>query len=222
MAFAEWLAHFKTKSQKEEEEAKEKRALRSMWQQEKLAAALDDEPDEIPEDVFEMAVSSITKEDDIVSEPLAQIYERQEKWGAAADMYRKLALEISGKKHLFCVPRRCGQEAIDMITLIVILIILACTVLAFFILVQAPKGGGLTGNFGTLSTQVMGVKQSTDIMEKGTWSAMGVIAALCIITVMFIDKPARVEQPGKGKAQSGAPAASQQQAPAGAPAAPKK
>ncbi len=109
-----------------------------------------------------------------------------------------------------------------MISLIVILILLACAVLAFFILVQAPKGGGLTGNFGTLSTQVMGVKQSTDIMEKGTWSAMGVIAALCIITVMFIDKPARVEQPGKGKAQSGAPA-SQQAAPANKPAAgPKK
>ncbi len=109
-----------------------------------------------------------------------------------------------------------------MITLITIIIILACAVLAFFILVQAPKGGGLTGNFGSLSTQVMGVKQSTDIMEKGTWSAMGVIAALCVITVMFIDKPARVEAPAKGKAQSGAPA-SQQQAPAGAAApAPKK
>lgn len=106
-----------------------------------------------------------------------------------------------------------------MITLITVLIFIACIVLAFFILIQAPKGGGLTGNFGTLSTQVMGVKQSTDVMEKGTWSAMGIIAALCIIAVMFIDKPARVEQPGQGKAKasSSAPAQQGQAAPAAAP-----
>src|SRR5215216_5802340 len=105
-----------------------------------------------------------------------------------------------------------------MITLVTIIIILVSVVLAFFILIQAPKGGGLTGNFGSLSTQVMGVKQSTDVMEKGTWSAMGIIAALCIITVMFIDKPARVEQPSKAKAQSSAPTSSAPATPAPAPA----
>ena len=89
-----------------------------------------------------------------------------------------------------------------MINLITIIIILACFVLAFFILIQAPKGGGLTGNFGSLSTQVMGVKQSTDIMEKGAWSAMGIIAALCIITVMFIDKPANTLAPAGGKSKT--------------------
>ena len=102
-----------------------------------------------------------------------------------------------------------------MIPVITILIILACIVLAFFILVQAPKGGGLTGNFGTMSTQVMGVKQSTDVMEKGTWGAMGVLAALCIITVLFIDKPVRENTaPAKEKAKSSAPAATTPAAPA--------
>src|ERR1043165_8438577 len=110
-----------------------------------------------------------------------------------------------------------------MISLITILIILACGVLAFFILIQAPKGGGLTGNFGSLSTQVMGVKQSTDVMEKGTWSAMGIIAALCIITVMFIAKPAKVEGPSQGKGKPAASAPATQQPAQGAPApAPKK
>jgi preprotein translocase subunit SecG len=110
-----------------------------------------------------------------------------------------------------------------MIPILTILIILSCIVLAFFILVQAPKGGGLTGNFGTMSTQVMGVKQSTDVMEKGTWSAMGVLAALCIITVLFIDKPTRETQaaPSKEKAKSSAPAATSPTAP-GTPPAPKK
>ena len=103
-----------------------------------------------------------------------------------------------------------------MISLLTILIILASVVLAFFILVQAPKGGGLTGNFGSISTQVMGVKQSTDIMEKGTWSAMGIIAALCVVSVLFLAKPARVnEQPScKEKAKSSAPAKAQPATPA--------
>ncbi len=113
MSFAEWLAHFKVKSQKEQEEAQGKRALRSMWQQEKLAAALEDEPDEIPEDVFEMAVSSITKEDDLVSESLAQIYERQEKWGAAAEMYRKLALKYPTKSTYFAGRAQAAKKRLS-------------------------------------------------------------------------------------------------------------
>jgi len=105
-----------------------------------------------------------------------------------------------------------------MVILITILIILACFALAFFILIQAPKGGGLTGNFGSLSTQVMGVKQSTNVMEKGAWTAMGIIAGLCIVTVLFIDKPVATQQ-NSGKASSSQPAAPAQPAPA-APAAP--
>jgi len=105
-----------------------------------------------------------------------------------------------------------------MISLITVVIILACIVLAFFILIQAPKGGGLTGNFGSMSSQVMGVKQSTDVMEKGTWSAMGIIAALCIISVLFLEKPPRESAPAtpaKEKASSSAPASTQPAVPAG-------
>lgn len=76
-----------------------------------------------------------------------------------------------------------------MISLITILILLACVVLAFFILVQNPKGGGLQGSFGSMSSQVMGVKQSSDVMEKGTWTVMGVIGGLCLVSVMFFQKP---------------------------------
>lgn len=100
-----------------------------------------------------------------------------------------------------------------MVTLIAILIILACVVLGFFILVQNPKGGGLTGTFGSVSSQVMGVKQSGDVMEKGTWTTMGVIAALAIVSVMFFESPAdRAQQ--NAPQNTGAPAQQQQQAPA--------
>lgn len=103
-----------------------------------------------------------------------------------------------------------------MILLITVVILIAAVVMAFFILIQAPKGGGLTGNFGSLSTQVMGVKQSTNVMEKGTWATMAIIAALSLLSVMFIDKAPR-PQKQTAPAQQSAPA---QQAPAPAPAAP--
>ncbi|XZF15297.1 preprotein translocase subunit SecG [Chitinophagaceae bacterium MMS25-I14] len=106
-----------------------------------------------------------------------------------------------------------------MISVITVLILLACVVLAFFILIQNPKGGGLSGSFGSIGSQVMGVKQSTDVMEKGTWTAMGVIAALCIVSVMFFVKPARQEAPAKQQKQTtqqpAANGGAQQQQPAG-------
>lgn len=81
-----------------------------------------------------------------------------------------------------------------MVTLIAILIMVACVILAFFILVQSPKGGGLTGAFGSVSSQVMGVKQSGDVMEKGTWTTMAVIAGLAIVSVMFFNAPEANQQ----------------------------
>ncbi len=93
-----------------------------------------------------------------------------------------------------------------MIPLITILILLACVILAFFILIQNPKGGGLTGTFGSMSSQVMGVKQSTDVMEKGTWTMISVIGGLCIISVMFFQKPQGGDN-GKASQAKSAPAA---------------
>ena len=73
-----------------------------------------------------------------------------------------------------------------MTTLFIILIVLASAVLALVVLVQNPKGGGLAGSIGGFSNQFMGVKQTTDVLEKGTWLFAGVIALLCLFSVMFI------------------------------------
>ena len=56
-----------------------------------------------------------------------------------------------------------------MAFLLFILIVVTCAALAFFVLIQNPKGGGLAGSFGGLGNQMMGAKQSTDVVEKGTW-----------------------------------------------------
>jgi tetratricopeptide (TPR) repeat protein len=101
MSFTEWLLHFRTTSQKEKEEGEAQRALKAMWQKEKLAEAMGEENDEIPENVFEMAVTSIAKEDGLASESLANIYHKQGKYEQALDMYRKLSLRNPQKNAYF-------------------------------------------------------------------------------------------------------------------------
>jgi preprotein translocase subunit SecG len=66
-----------------------------------------------------------------------------------------------------------------------ILLIAVCAILGFFVLIQNPKGGGLSGSFGGLGQQMMGVQQSTDTVEKGTWILATLMALLCIATVAF-------------------------------------
>ncbi|MFZ9472670.1 MAG: preprotein translocase subunit SecG [Sediminibacterium sp.] len=73
-----------------------------------------------------------------------------------------------------------------MITLFIILIIAACIGLGFMVLIQNPKGGGLNANVGGLSNNFMGVKQTTDVLEKGTWIFASVIAILAITSTMFL------------------------------------
>ena len=65
-----------------------------------------------------------------------------------------------------------------MFTLCVVLIILASIVLAFVVLIQNSKGGGLASNFAS-SNQVMGVRKTADVLEKTTWGLAAGIMILC-------------------------------------------
>ena len=70
--------------------------------------------------------------------------------------------------------------------LFLVLIILASVAIALFILVQNPKGGGLSGTFAGFNSQFMGVKQTTDVLEKGTWILAVIIGILCLCSAFFI------------------------------------
>ena len=74
-----------------------------------------------------------------------------------------------------------------MTIIFVILIILASFILGLFVLIQNPKGGGLAGNIAGFSTQFMGVKQTTDVLEKGTWIFAAVVAVLCLLSTFFLN-----------------------------------
>ena len=68
------------------------------------------------------------------------------------------------------------------------LIILASVILGLIILIQNPKGGGLSSSFGGIGNQLMGVKQTTDVLEKGTWLFAGIVGILCLTSSVFIPK----------------------------------
>src|SRR5271155_4686419 len=100
----------------------------------------------------------------------------------------------------------------------VILIVLACVILGGIILIQNPKGGGLAGNVGGFSNQLMGVKQTTDALEKGTWVMAVVVGLLCLFSTVFIGR--NVSSTGAHVLDNVKPTATQQQSPAGGSALP--
>ena len=66
-----------------------------------------------------------------------------------------------------------------MYIFVVGLIIVVCIILILIILVQNSKGGGLASNFSG-SNQIMGVRKTTDFLEKATWV---LASALLILSV---------------------------------------
>jgi len=81
-----------------------------------------------------------------------------------------------------------------MVILFVIVIVIACVFLGLIILVQNPKGGGLAGTVGGFSNQLMGVKQTTDVLEKGTWVLAVVVSLLCLFSVTFVPKAGNTQR----------------------------
>lgn len=90
--------------------------------------------------------------------------------------------------------------------LFLILIILVSIVISFFILIQNPKGGGLSGSIAGFSTQFMGVKQTTDVLEKGTWVLAIIIALLSLFSAAFFNSSASDAPPTLRPNQSTVPA----------------
>lgn len=70
-------------------------------------------------------------------------------------------------------------------TLCIILILVASVLIILAVLVQSPKSG-MAANFGA-SNQVMGVRQTTDFLEKFTWVMAGAIVVLSLIATITMD-----------------------------------
>jgi len=69
--------------------------------------------------------------------------------------------------------------------LISVLVVIVCVLMVLIVLVQNSKGGGLASNFQS-SNQFMGVRKTTDFLEKSTWTlavAMMVFSVIGSITI---------------------------------------
>lgn len=68
-----------------------------------------------------------------------------------------------------------------MYTLLIVFIIIASLLMIGIVLIQESKGGGLASNFSS-SNSIMGVRKTTDVVEKTTWGlaiAMVVLSVFC-------------------------------------------
>ena len=64
-------------------------------------------------------------------------------------------------------------------TLFVVLIVLVSILMVLIVLIQESKGGGLASNFSSTNS-IMGVRKTTDIVEKITW---GLAVLMVVISV---------------------------------------
>ncbi|MCD8262964.1 MAG: preprotein translocase subunit SecG [Tannerellaceae bacterium] len=74
-----------------------------------------------------------------------------------------------------------------------ILILIASILLILIVLIQNSKGGGLASGFSS-SNQIMGVRKTTDFLEKATWSLAGTVIVLSIVITAFIPRTQQASQ----------------------------
>ncbi|MDR0865962.1 MAG: preprotein translocase subunit SecG [Candidatus Symbiothrix sp.] len=76
-----------------------------------------------------------------------------------------------------------------MYIFISILIVIASLFLILIVVIQNSKGGGLAAGFAS-SNQVMGVRKTTDFLEKATWWLAGIVVVLSVFATVFLPRHA--------------------------------
>lgn len=72
-----------------------------------------------------------------------------------------------------------------MYVFISILILIASILLILIVLIQNSKGGGLASGFSS-SNQIMGVRKTTDFIEKLTWGLAGFMVVISVACAYVI------------------------------------
>lgn len=79
-----------------------------------------------------------------------------------------------------------------MYSLLVILVVLASVLMCLIVLVQESKGGGLASSFSE-NNAMLGVRKTTDVVEKITWGLAIAMVVFSILSVAFMGS-GRVQQ----------------------------
>lgn len=74
-----------------------------------------------------------------------------------------------------------------MFTAVLVLIVILAILLILLVLIQNSKGG-LGAAMGSASSQIIGVKKTTDILEKFTWGLAISIMILCLASNFVLEK----------------------------------
>ncbi len=74
-----------------------------------------------------------------------------------------------------------------------ILILIVAILLILIVIVQNSKGGGLAAGFGE-SNKYMGVRKTTDFLEKATWTLAGALVVLSIASSFFVKPQVQAKQ----------------------------
>ena len=80
-----------------------------------------------------------------------------------------------------------------MYTFIIVIVFIVCAMLILLVLVQNSKGGGLTSSFSS-SNQVMGVRRTTDFLEKATWILAIALVVLSITSTAFLPRQGELKK----------------------------
>ena len=80
-----------------------------------------------------------------------------------------------------------------MYLIVSILTVIAAVLLILIVLVQNSKGGGLASNFQS-SNQVMGVRKTTDFLEKSTWTLSIAILLFSVLAAASIPRENRAQE----------------------------
>lgn len=81
-----------------------------------------------------------------------------------------------------------------MYTLIIVLVILASILMCGIVLIQESKGGGLASSFSA-NNQVLGVRKTTDFLEKATWTLAATMVVLSVVSSAFVTRGTVEEAP---------------------------
>ena len=74
-----------------------------------------------------------------------------------------------------------------MYLFLTILVLIASFLMILIVLVQNSKGGGLASGFSS-NNQYMGVRKTTDFLEKSTWVLAGCICLLSMASAAFVPR----------------------------------
>lgn len=80
-----------------------------------------------------------------------------------------------------------------MFTVFVVFLIIICVLLILIVLVQNSKGGGLASSFSA-SNQYMGVRKTTDFLEKATWTLAASLLLISLVATWALPKNAEAER----------------------------